>query len=446
MTADLLNQPISQATALAAELNRPDFPTGVNAMLDHSALASRIESYFARMHESHGLINPSTWQAVYATASLGNFGKSIESCTVLLLAALGSCISERRLLSASSPEDAPGAIYFAKAWAMLPEITLSSSIAAIQCLVLGSLYLLEVQRPLDAWNTAKTATSKLDLHLAAFPDPFGPESEQIRRLYWNLRTIRWDISSALDVPTTTESIDAASAIGLPSPWPSTTKPDDEEEPLFLIAQVQLQLLAERISKALPSTNPSTFNPDSMYPTAAHFDDLLSQWYDRLPELLVFPHEGLPIGSLAQVSLRHGFFACRAAIYRPFVLALVQDLVDSSDHTINACSKKCLEASVRQIEYTSALLVLCLPFEAPLLTCNRHAEELGWKAANDIVAEALFLTAATTIPALAAMLPPAGDLKTRLIDHVAAEIDKLGPGSPTLAVKMTVLRGSIPSQP
>ena len=46
------------------------------------------------------------------------------------------------------------------------------------------------------------------------------------------------------------------------------------------------------------------------------------------------------------------------------------------------------------------------------------------------------------PALAAMLPPAEDLKTRLIDHVVAEIDKLGgPGSPALAVKVAVLRAA-----
>ena len=41
-----------------------------------------------------------------------------------------------------------------------------------------------------------------------------------------------------------------------------------------------------------------------------------------------------------------------------------------------------------------------------------------------------------------MLPPAEDLKTRLIDHVVAEIDKLGgPGSPALAVKVAVLRAA-----
>ena len=356
MTADLLSQPFSQNTPVSAELSRIDFPAATNVSLDHSAIASRIESYFHRMHEIHALSNPSTWQAVYATASLSNFGRSIEGCTVLLLAALGSCASERRLLVTSSSEDAPGAAYFAKAWSMLPEILLSNSIAAIQCLVLGAIYLLEVYRPLDAWNVSNLAASKLDLHLSAFPDPFGPEVEQIKRIYWNLRLLRWNLVSVLDLPSTSdEAPQAATAVGMPSSFPSNAKLEAEgDAPSHLVAQIGLQQLAERASRALPTTTSGSANMDVLLPVAASFDDQLNQWYDRLPESMKFPQEGYPSSSAAQNILRHGFFACRAAMFRPFVFAIVHNPDAADNDRITLWCKKCLEASVRQIEYTSAL--------------------------------------------------------------------------------------------
>lgn len=70
---------------------------------------------------------------------------------------------------------------------------------------------------------------------------------------------------------------------------------------------------------------------------------------------------------------------------------------------------------------------------------RNAAHLPWKTANDIAAESLFVVAATLTPALAAMLPPLEHVKTRLVDHVVEQLDRLSHLSPALAVKVAALR-------
>lgn len=351
ITSNLLAQPQPATAGLSAELNRTVLPTSSKAMPDLSAIPSRIESYFHRMHDRHALINPNTWQAVYATASLSNFSRSIEACTVLLIAALGSCATDRHLLVESTiTGEVPGIAFFSRAWSMLPEVMLSNSVSAIHCLVLASAYFLEIHRPLDAWNTLNLATSKLDLQTSSSREQGEAEREQLKRAFWNTRLMKWSIMTALDVSNPSDIPPRSSSWSLPSPYQPNVKSDNDNEDIsFFLAHVNLQQLAERISRTIPKTASNAFNMDAILPVAAEFDDQLSQWYDRLPESLQFPHEGYPAGGPAQNSLRHGFFECRAAIFRPFVLALVNNAELAANHTLTVCCKKCLEASVRQIE-------------------------------------------------------------------------------------------------
>ncbi|KAF2156473.1 hypothetical protein K461DRAFT_275586 [Myriangium duriaei CBS 260.36] len=438
VASGLLPGPQPSSPYLQGELSRAELSLTSLPSLDPSVIASKVESYFQRTHEWHALVNPNTWQAVYATASLNSFERGIESCTVLLIAALGSCAVERHLLTEG--QEVPGAALFAKAWSLLPEVMLSNSTSAIQCLVLGSHYLLEVYRPLDAWNSLSLAVSKLYFQLMLLDKQPAAEVEHLTRVYWNVRLIKWSISTSLYMPTPIETSQAPFSgllrfgreLGMPSSYPPNVQSEPgTDDSSLLVAQIELSLLAERISKALPDTQrdtgafESTNMIDVLLPVAANLEDQLNQWYDRLPDFLRFPHDGFPPGSSAQITLRHRFFASRADIFRPFVLALKFAENDMQpDPLVGAYCKKCLEASIRQIEYTSA----------------QRAGQLGFKTANDIAAETLFIMGATRDPALSAMLPPPQDLKERLIDPVITELDKLGASiSPTIAVKVAQLR-------
>ena len=84
------------------------------------------------------------------------------------------------------------------------------------------------------------------------------------------------------------------------------------------------------------------------------NQLLDQWLEQLPDNLRFHESQIPHGSAAQTSLCLDFFSVRAAIYRPFVSLAQQDPSTMLEASVASYSKKCLEASVRQIERVSVL--------------------------------------------------------------------------------------------
>jgi hypothetical protein len=63
---------------------------------------------------------------------------------------------------------------------------------------------------------------------------------------------------------------------------------------------------------------------SLEPVVAELDFQLTQWYESLPLPLQFPFARVMLPDSVQTALRLRFFACRTIIYRPYILAVLQN--------------------------------------------------------------------------------------------------------------------------
>ncbi|KAF2218191.1 hypothetical protein BDZ85DRAFT_208591 [Elsinoe ampelina] len=417
----LIPDPLSNSTGLASESKRPRLTYLEKPDLDLNDITSHVDAYFQILHPYHAVVNPETWQAVYATASLNGFAKGLETSTVLLIAALGwAAVSGNKLYSVKL-EDSLGYQLFAQAWSSLPEMVASTGASATQCLFLGSAFLLAVFRPLEAWYGLNLAACKLQTELS-LREELGPtEAEILKRLYWNVEQLRADITAGLPVQQLPEN-PHQQTIGLPTGHSRDIELGTESGLSFLSPQIELQRLSQRASI---SGSRLPVSLDGSLPLARDLTYQLNLWYEHLPDTTRFQQDA-PASNPVLSELRHGFFACKARILRPIVLEVMQDGSLLLDHVTREYCKQSLEASVRQIENSSALY-------------TGHLRS-AWKHANDTAAETLFVMGATLSPGLAALLPPAEDMD-RIISHVITTLEEVATISPCLSVKAAVLRSA-----
>ncbi|PSK56914.1 hypothetical protein B9Z65_6538 [Elsinoe australis] len=349
----LLPISLDDSTGLAAESKRSKLSIQGQTNMDVNEITSHVDAYFQLLHPYHAVINAETWQAIYATASLNGFARGLESSTVLLIAALGWNVVTGNKLYTAKLEDTLGFQLFSQAWSILPEMLASNGASAIQCLFLGSAYLLSTFRPLDAWYTLSLASSKLETGMTLRNELAPAESEALKRLYWNVEHLKTDIRSAVEVQQWSEN-PLHQTVGLPTGYSQDIALGSENGDLgFLSPQIWLQRLRQRAAQAVPYSLGQTINLDALLPLAQTFHHQLNQWYERLPEMSKFQQE-VPTTSLVQSELRLGFFACRAQILRAIVYEAMRDGSLLLDQTIRDHCKQCLEAAVRQIENTSVL--------------------------------------------------------------------------------------------
>jgi hypothetical protein len=89
---------------------------------------------------------------------------------------------------------------------------------------------------------------------------------------------------------------------------------------------------------------------SLEPVVAELDYQLTQWYENLPIPLQFPFTRNVLQDPVQAVLRLRFFACRTIIYRPYILAVLDNEQAVLDPAVRDNCHKCLEASIRQLEH------------------------------------------------------------------------------------------------
>ena len=58
----------------------------------------------------------------------------------------------------------------------------------------------------------------------------------------------------------------------------------------------------------------------------------------------------------QTVLRLRYFACKTIIYRPYILAVLDNEQAAMDPSVRENCRKCLEASIRQLEHITAQYV------------------------------------------------------------------------------------------
>ncbi|KAK5660355.1 hypothetical protein OQA88_12896 [Cercophora sp. LCS_1] len=428
MIRDLVSRPYDPQILLQLEMARePLHSLTKTPCVDLSNTNAYIEAYFERVNVWYACVNPYTWRSHYRIALSNGFREGPESCIVLLVLALGQA-SLRGSISRIVPhEDPPGLQYFTAAWALLPGMMTSNSVLAAQCHLLAAAYLFYLVRPLEAWNLLCTTSTKLQLLLMT-PNRVPPEQRELsERIYWNALLFESDLLAELDLPHS-GVVAFEENVGLPCGFEG-----DEQEAVgrddlwYFLAEIALRRLLNRVSQLIYSKD-SMASTTSLEPVVAELDFQLTQWYENLPLPLQFPFTRAPLPDPVQTVLRLRFYACRTIIYRPYILAVLDNEQAVLDPAVRDSCHKCLEASVRQLEHILA----------------HHAGHMPylWQGALSIVSQTLLVMGATMSPSLNSILcslVPRREMIDQIINDVVMEIERYSVLSPSLSLSAEIIK-------
>lgn len=350
---DLIQRPYDPQILLQLEMAREPLPSlAKTPCVDLSNTNAYIEAYFDRVNIWYACVNPYTWRSHYRSALSNGFREGPESCIVLLVLALGQASLRGSISRIVPQEDPPGLQYFTAAWSLLPGMMTSNNVLAAQCHLLAAAYLFYLVRPLEAWNLLCTTSSKLQLLLMTPSRIPEDQRELLERIYWNALLFESDLLAEMDLPHS-GVVQLEEHVGLPGGFQGEESEAVGRDDLwYFLAEIALRRLLNRVSQLIYSKD-SMASTTSLEPVVAELDFQLTQWYDSLPSALQFPFTRSTLPDPVQTVLRLRFFACRTIIYRPYILAVLDNEQAVLDPSVRESCHKCLEASIRQLEHIGA---------------------------------------------------------------------------------------------
>ena len=423
MIRDLVSRPYDPQNLLQLEMARQPLHIGTSLSLDLSNTATYVQSFFERANIWYACVNPYNWTSYYRIALSHGFREGSESCIVLLVLALGCASTGGSISRLPRDKEPPGMSYFSAAWSLLPALMTRNNVLSSQCLVLASAYLFYLVRPLEAWTLLSSASTKLQLLLSA-PGRIPEHSKELsERVYWNSLLFESDLLSELDLPHS-GIVQFEESVGLPGGF----KEEDEDfvgrdELWYFLAEIALRRLLNRVSHLIYSKGATT-SIEKLEPVVAELDFQLSQWYESLPLPVQFSYSGAPLSNPVQIVLRLRYFACRTIIFRPYILTVLEDEQAAQDPSVRENCRKCLEASIRQLENITA----------------HHAGHMPylWQGALSIVSQTLLIMGATMSPSLSALLPTPHQMDI-ILNDVVVEIERYAHLAPSLKLSAEIVR-------
>ncbi|KAI1853111.1 hypothetical protein JX265_011392 [Neoarthrinium moseri] len=425
---DLVQRPYDPQILLQLEMAREPLPSlAKTPCVDLSNTHAYIEAYFDRVNVWYACVNPYTWRSHYRSALSNGFREGPESCIVLLVLALGQASLRGSISRVVPQEDPPGLQYFTAAWSLLPGMMTSNSVLAAQCHLLAAAYLFYLVRPLEAWNLLCTTSSKLQLLLMTPSRIPEDQRELSERIYWNALLFESDLLAELDLPHS-GVVQLEEHVGLPGGFQGEESEAVGRDDLwYFLAEVALRRLLNRVSQLIYSKD-SMASTTSLEPVVAELDFQLTQWYESLPSALQFPFTRAPLADPVQTVLRLRFFACRTIIYRPYILAVLDNEQAVLDPSVRDSCHKCLEASIRQLEHIGA----------------HHAGHMPylWQGALSIVSQTLLVMGATMSPSLSNILltlVPHREVIDQIINDVIMDIERMAVLAPSLSLAAEIIK-------
>ncbi|OCL11548.1 hypothetical protein AOQ84DRAFT_335776 [Glonium stellatum] len=424
MIRDLVSRPYDPQVLLQLEMAREPLCLGTSLSLDLSNTGAYVQAFFERVNVWYACVNPYNWTSYYRTALSHGFRDGPESCIVLLVLALGHAGSAGSISQQPTDKDPPGLAYFAAAWALLPSLMTRNNMLSAQCHILASAYLFYIVRPLEAWNLLTNTSMKLQLLLSA-PGRMPPHAKELsERVYWNTLLFESDLLAELDLPHS-GIVQFEETVGLPGGFEDEgDETVGKDELWYFLAEIALRRLLNRVSHLIYTKASPTTSVAALEPLVAELDYQLTQWYEGLPLPVQFPHSRVPLSNPVQTVLRLRYFACRTIIFRPYILAVLNDENAALDPNVQENCRKCLEACIRQLEHITA----------------HHAGHLPylWQGALSIVSQTLLVMGATMSPSLSALLPPPHQMDI-IIDDVVLEIERYAHLAPSLRLSAEIIR-------
>lgn len=363
---DLVSRPYDPQILLQLEMSREALSLPKDRCLDLSNTSAYIRAFFSRVNVWYAVVNPFDWPRHYRSALSNGFREGPESCIVLLVLALGQASVHGSISRVPMGEDPPGLSYFAAAWALLPALMTRNTVISAQCMVLAAAYLFYLVRPLEAWNLLSNTSTKLQLLLSG-PGRVPPEERELsERVYWNALLFESDLLAELDLPHS-GIVQFEECVGLPcgfqeyDTFDSLADPPSEDanqqvlgrdELWYFLAEIALRRLLNRVSQLIYSKE-SVATMSALEPVVAELDFQLGQWYESLPLALQFPYTRGLLSDPVQTVLRLRFYACRTIIFRPYILAVMDNPDAALDPSVRENCRKCLDAAIRQLENITA---------------------------------------------------------------------------------------------
>jgi len=412
----LVSRPPNPQSLLQMELTREPLHIDSPLSLDLEETSTSVQAFFERVNIWYACVNPYEWAAYYQKAQSVLFREGPESCVVLLVLALGSAVSPL-----PKGIDSSGILYFSAAWGLLPNLITSNSIISLQCTMLAAAYLFYLVRPLEAWTLISSSSMKMQL-LLRVPGAISEQSVRLsERLYWNLLLTESDLLTQLDLPSSGIA-QFEENVALPTFFQEFQSSPGRDELWYFHAAIDLRRLRTRISNEISAKESSP--PDTLEPISHDFDIQLYDWYETLPLTVRFPlNRGLLIHP-AQTVLRLRYFAARTAIFRPYVLAVLEEETRSRIPFIHDNCRKCLESCIRQLEDISVDRSGHVPYV--------------WQSALSLVSQSLLVMGATRSPSLLQFLP-SPEYLDRMLMAVVEEMERYAELAPSLRLCAEVLR-------
>ena len=217
-----------------------------------------------------------------------------------------------------------------------------------------------------------------------------------------------------------------------------------DELWYFLAEIALRRLLNRVSHLIYQKD-STHTLSSLGPIVSELDFQLSQWYESLPQPIQFPlaldstttttssqpspsstpsTSTHPTTNPIQTVLRLRYNACRTIIYRPYILAVFENEHAGSDPGVLECSRRCLDATLRQLEHITSHRAGHLPYL--------------WQGALSMVSQTLLIMGATMSPTLSTLLPPKARINA-IIANVVEEVQRYAHLAPSLNVAAEIIR-------
>ncbi|KAJ5668822.1 hypothetical protein N7462_009892 [Penicillium macrosclerotiorum] len=443
---DLVSEPYDPQNLLQLEMAREPLRLTPNSGFDLANVPAYMQAFFHNANVWYACVNPYTWNRYYRAALAQGFQDGPVSCLVLLVLALGSASRNGSIAFLPPDHEPPGLPFFAAAWSLLPSIMMRNSVIATQCMILASAYLFYLVRPLEAWTLLSNVSMKLQL-LFGNPSRVPAQWKELSvRVYWNSLLYESDLLAELDLPHS-GIVNFEEIVDLPGGFEEEDD-DDEDEGLdedriadktrtsgftedlvgrdelwYFLAEIALRRLLNRVSHLIYQKD-SSHTLSSLGPIVSELDFQLSQWYDSLPQPVQFPLAQRPLSNPVQTVLRLRYNACRTIIYRPYILAVFENEQTGADPGVRECCRRCLDATVRQLEHIASHREGHLPYL--------------WQGALSMVSQALLIMGATMSPTLSTLLPPPLRVDA-IISSVVAEVESYAHLAPSLKLSAEIIR-------
>ncbi|CAG7938137.1 unnamed protein product [Penicillium salamii] len=443
---DLVPEAYNPQHLLRLEMAREPLRLTPNSGFDLTNASTYAQAFFNQGNVWYACVNPHTWNQYYQSALAQGFQRGPMSCLVLLVLALGSAGHSGSISFVPADHEPPGLPYFAAAWSFLPSAMMQNTVVAAQSMVLAAAYLFYLVRPLEAWTLLANVSLKLQL-LFGSPDRIPPRWRELSvRVYWNALLFESDLLAELDLPHSgivnfEEVVDLPGGFeeeendgeGEDREWNEQSgtrkRPSDSllasrnDELWYFLAEIALRRLLNRVSHIIYQKD-STHTLSTLGPIVFELDFQLSQWYDSLPRPIQFPLTSPPLSNPIQTVLRLRYNACRTIIYRPYILAVFENEQAGSDAGVKECCRRCLDATIRQLEHITSHREGHLPYL--------------WQGALSMVSQTLLIMGASLSPTLSALLPPAPRTDA-IIAGVVSEVERYAHLAPSLKLSAEIVR-------